>query len=313
MMRLRRSCLVVPGTSARMLRKATTLPADQIIIDLEDGVAPDAKASARVSVSDALAQLTFAAPTVSVRINALDSPWASGDLAALCDAPVAPDTVVVPKVGSAGEVTAVAEALARDAPPGLEVQIENAVGLRDIAVILAASPQIEACIVGPGDLSASLGMPGTTIGAAADVPGDPWVPLLSTILVQARAAGVQAIDGPYARLDDMAGLAASAARSHAIGYDGKWVIHPSQIAPVTTAFGITQDDFEHACDLLDAYAAAADTGAGAAVFGREMIDAATRRMAEWQRLRGLAEGREVRPTPADVPPEERAAWRQHHA
>jgi citrate lyase subunit beta/citryl-CoA lyase len=256
--RPRRTCLTVPAASARMLEKAAELPADEIVVDLEDGVAPKEKESARARLGDARARGTLA-----VRINGVATRWWRDDLAAA--AALRPDVVVVPKVESAEQVHEVA-ALLPDGV-GLEVQIETARGLVEVERIAAASDRLEALVFGPGDLAASLGVPVLTIGAGASEYG------LARIAVAARAYGLQPVDGPYAALGDVDGLRASARRALAHGYDGKWVIHPEQLEPVNEIFTPSDVELERARRILDA-------GEGAVLVDGEMVDAATKRLAE---------------------------------
>jgi citrate lyase subunit beta/citryl-CoA lyase len=241
-----------------MLAKAAMLPADEVVVDLEDGVAVEDKESARANLSAAQARGTLA-----VRINGLATPWWRDDLQAALAAKV--DVVVVPKMDSAEGVAAVAELLPADV--GLEVQIETARGLVEVERIAAAGGPLEALVFGPGDFAASLGVPVLTIGAGASEYA------LARIAVAARAHGLQAVDGPYAALHDDEALRSSAERALALGYDGKWVIHPDQIAAVNAAFTPSPDAVERARSIL----AAAD---GASALNDEMVDAATKRLAE---------------------------------
>lgn len=286
--RARRSCHVVPGSNPRMLQKAAGLEADEVILDLEDSVAPGEKGGgAREAVAAAL-RAGVRAPTVAVRVNAVDGPHCHRDLAAVAGA--APDVIVLPKVDDPSHVTFadhLLSALEDEAGLprrgiGLEVQIETARGLAGVEAIAAACPErMEALVFGPGDLAASLGMPHTAIGAAVPgYPGDGWHHVLGRILVAARAEGLQAVDGPYAVIADLEGLAEAAARTRALGFDGKWSIHPSQIAPLNAAYGVGAAELDRARRVLHAHAAAAAAGAGAAELDGEMIDDATRRMAE---------------------------------
>ena len=256
--RPRRSCLTVPASSPRMLEKAASLPADEVVVDLEDGVAVDAKEEARERLATAQARGTLA-----IRVNGLATPWWRDDLAAAAE--VRPDVVVVPKVESAEDVAAVAELL--PAGVGLEVQIETARGLVEVERIAAAGPPLEALVFGPGDFAASLGVPVLTIGAGS------WEYALERIAVAARAFGLQAVDGPYAVLRDLDGLRASAHRALAHGFDGKWVVHPDQIAPVNDVFTPSPEELERARRIL----AAAD---GAVLLDGAMVDAASKRLAE---------------------------------
>jgi citrate lyase subunit beta/citryl-CoA lyase len=241
-----------------MLAKAATLQADEIVVDLEDGVAVEEKEAARANLAAAQALGTLA-----VRINGLATTWWQDDLQAALAAHV--DVVVVPKVDSAAEVATAAELL----PPGvgLEVQIETARGLVEVERIAAAGGPLEALVFGPGDFAASLGVPVLTIGAGASEYA------LARIAVAARAYGLQAVDGPHAALHDDRALRSSAERALALGYDGKWVVHPDQIATVNSTFTPSPAAVDRARRIL----AAAD---GASALDGEMVDAATRRLAE---------------------------------
>lgn len=270
-----------------MLAKVPGLGADEVILDLEDAVAEDAKAPARAAVA-AAARSGAAGATVAVRVNAVDTPHCHRDLVAVVEAAgAAVQVVVLPKVDDPGHVhfaDHLLSALERElglpaAGIGLEAQIETAQGLVN-AEAIAAAPRVEALVVGPGDLAASLGMPHTAIGAPVPgYPGDGWHHVLGRVVVAARAAGVQAVDGPYAVLDDEEGLVASARRSRGLGYDGKWSIHPRQIGPLNDVYGVPEEALEHARRVLEAHAAAAARGEGAASLDGEMIDEATRAMA----------------------------------
>jgi citrate lyase subunit beta / citryl-CoA lyase len=313
--RARRSCLSVPGSSPRMLAKAPGLPADQVMLDLEDSVAPAAKAAARASVVAALREAAWGGKTVSVRVNAPATAWCHADIVEVVSAAGQHiDSVIVPKVASAQDVTLVAgllrmveegAGLARET--GIEAQIEDAAGLSAVREIAAASPRLQALIFGPGDMAASLGMPLTSIGEASPhYPGDQWHWVLMTILVAARAAGLAAIDGPFGRIRDPGGFRAAALRSYSLGYDGKWVLHPDQIAVANEVFTPTQEDFDTALAMLETYEHAAGTRhTGAVNFGGEMIDEASRKMAERLAVRGRAAGLARGKTLADF----QSAWR----
>jgi citrate lyase subunit beta/citryl-CoA lyase len=303
-----------------MIRKATGLDVDEVFLDLEDSVTPDAKAEARGAGAAAVRDLDWGKRTVAVRINDAASPWVGEDLAqVVAEAGPRLDAVIVPKVGSPDEVRYVDRELDRleqraDLDPiGIEVQIETAAGLVAVDDIVTASDRIETVIFGPGDMAASLGMPSLTVGEVPlGYPGDHWHYPLMRILVAARSAGHQAIDGPYAAIEDIDGYRASATRSRVLGYDGKWVIHPTQIEAANEVYGVSQVDFERASDIKDAYAAAGSHGRGAVMFGAEMIDEASRKMAERTFDSGLSQGLVARPADADVPFHERAAWREEH-
>jgi citrate lyase subunit beta/citryl-CoA lyase len=250
--RRRRSCLTVPADDARKLEKAAGIDVDEVILDLEDAVAPDRKDAARETLARALRVHEWRAQTVAVRVNR----GSADDLALVAE--VRPDVVVLPKVESPEELAGLvvpAEAL-----------IETARGVVECERI-AAAPGLEALVLGPGDLAASLGIPELTIGGGAHVEH-----ALFRVAVAARAFGLAAIDGPHAILSDEAGLRASAERSRAFGYDGKWCIHPAQVEVCNAVFTPTGEEVERARRIL--------ASAGVARLEGEMVDEANRRMAE---------------------------------
>ena len=264
--RPRRTCLTVPASSRHMLEKAASLAADEVIVDLEDGIAVEAKESARENLG-----LAKARGILAIRINGLATPWWRDDLAAAVA--VKPDVVVLPKAETADEV---AELIAQlPAGIGLEVMVETARGLVEVERIAALGGPLEAFVFGPGDFGASLGVPVLTIGEGS------WDYALARISVAAHAFGLQPIDGPYAALDDEAGLRASARGALAHGFEGKWVVHPSQIDPVREVFTPTAYEIERARAIV----AAAD---GASRVDGAMVDLASKRLAE--RVLARAEG-----------------------
>jgi citrate lyase subunit beta / citryl-CoA lyase len=282
-----------------MLAKAPTLPADEVFIDLEDAVAPELKNDeTRRAVVEAL-RGEWLAPTRVVRVNAVGTPWCLDDLLTVAgEAGDLLDCVMVPKVESAGQIHFVAEVLAdlerkRGAarPLGIEVQIESPRGLVEIERIATASPRIETLIFGPGDYAASAGMPQLTVGAIdPSYPGDAWHYVLSRIVTTAHAFGLQAIDGPYAAIRDLDGFAEVARRSRALGFDGKWALHPDQIAACNETYAPTEAELDRALAILDAYRASSREGRGAAAFEGEMIDEASRKLAVSVVDRGRAAG-----------------------
>jgi citrate lyase subunit beta/citryl-CoA lyase len=276
-MRARRSCLSVPARPARKLEKAGQLVADEIILDLEDSVPAGDKAEARAAVAEALATGAWASATISVRVNGTATPWFEDDARAVAAAGDRVDSVIVPKAERADELAAAgallaesARAAGRERPIGLQALIESALGLRDVNLIAEASPRLEALILGPADMSVSLGFD-------SPAEGPRWDFARGAVLVAARAAGLQAIDGPYLRIDDEDGLRASAARARELGFDGKWALHPAQIEPLNELFSPTEEQAAHARAILDALAGAS---AGAAQLDGEMIDEASRKRAE---------------------------------
>ena len=320
--RSRRTCLAIPGSSPKMMAKGVTLAADQVFLDLEDSVAPKAKPGARDDVVSALRDQDWGDKTRVVRVNDCTTPWTLRDLeVVITGAGSHIDAIMLPKVQFAGQVHfvdhVIAQLEAEQGLPagsiGLELQIENAQGLINAKEILAASARAEAFIFGPGDMAAALGMPSLTVGdIQPDYPGDHWHGVLFTILIHARNAGVQAIDGPYARIKDVDGFREVATRSRTLGFDGKWVLHPDQVDAGNEVFSVPLEAFERAVDILDAYMAATDVAEGArgaVMFGDEMIDEASRKMAETNVARGRAQRLEPRPVPDTVPFHERAAAR----
>jgi citrate lyase subunit beta/citryl-CoA lyase len=299
-MRSRRSCLAVPGSSPKMLARATSLPADMVFLDLEDSVAPLAKEEARGNVVDALKNNDWGEKTVVVRINSIDTRWAADDLKTVVEAAGDRlDCVMIPKVQYDHEVFFVDHSLRMietnasfEKRIGIEAQIETAAGLENVRDIAHSSDRLETLVFGPADMSASLGVPAVTAGLSMPgYPGDHWHWALETILVAARAAGLQAIDGPYLVIDDLDGFREMAVRARALGYDGKWALHPSQIEILNDVFTPTQDEYDKAEAILEAYERAADLDRrGAVMFGTEMIDEASRKMATQLVERGRAAG-----------------------
>jgi citrate lyase subunit beta / citryl-CoA lyase len=273
-----------------MLRKAAGLPADEVILDLEDAVAPELKNDAtRQLVVAALREAEWTAPTRVVRVNAVGTPWCLDDLLTVVGgAGEALHCVMLPKVEGAPQIHFVAQVLEQlelkhgiGRRIGIEVQIESPRGLVEVERIASASPRVETLIFGPGDYAASAGMPQLTVGAVDETyPGDLWHYVLSRIVTTARAYGLQAIDGPYAAIRDLDGLAEVARRSRLLGFDGKWALHPDQIGPCNEIYAPTDAELERAERILAAYRAATDDeGLGAAVFETEMIDEASRKLA----------------------------------
>jgi citrate lyase subunit beta/citryl-CoA lyase len=255
MIRRRRSCLTVPGDDERKLGRAATCAADQVILDLEDAVAPRQKDAARETVARALRDRRWAAQTVSVRINGPGTPWHADDLGLLRG--LAAATIVVPKVDRPDDLP--------DVPYPIEALIETAAGLVNCEAI-AASPTVEALVLGPGDLAASLGTPTRTIGVGPHLDY-----ARARVLVAARAGGCAAVDGPFAAFTDEDGFRASARAARELGFDGKWCIHPAQIEAANGIFSPTPEELEWAHKASGIERADADLG--------EMVDAATRRTA----------------------------------
>jgi citrate lyase subunit beta/citryl-CoA lyase len=298
--RPRRTTLAVPGSSPRFLEQARGLPADEVFLDLEDAVAPSAKAGARPQVARAL-QADWGTKIRAVRINDASTGWAYRDVVEIVEqAGEHLDAIVLPKVNGPRDIGWLdlllsQIELATGLPAGkiaIEAQIEDAAGLAAVDQIAAASPRLESLVFGPADFMASLGMRSLTVGAqpAGYAGGDAFHYAHLRILVAARANGLQAIDGPFAAIGDLDGLQRSAASVAAIGYDGKWVIHPGQIDTVNAEFSPSQADYDRAELLLEAYAYYEGKGLGAARLDGEMIDEASRKMALVAVARGRAAG-----------------------
>jgi citrate lyase subunit beta / citryl-CoA lyase len=283
-----------------MLSKGPTLPADEVFMDLEDSVAPLAKEEARGNVIDALKNNDWTGKTVVVRINSIDTQWAADDLKTIVEnGGEWLDCIMIPKVQHAHEVHFVDHMLRMietttglEKKIGIEAQIETATGLKNIHEIAHASDRLETLIFGPADMSASLGLPTVTAGLPMPgYPGDHWHHVLETILIAARDAGLQAIDGPYLLIKDLDGFREMAMRARALGYDGKWALHPGQVDVLNEVFTPTQDEYDKAEALLEAYKHATEVERrGAVMFGNEMIDEASRKMAVQFAERGRAAG-----------------------
>jgi citrate lyase subunit beta/citryl-CoA lyase len=281
-----------------MLAKASGLPADEVFMDLEDSVAPGAKEEARGNIIQALKEGDWTGKTVVVRINGVYTKWCHRDVIDIVEnAWQFLDCLMIPKVEFARDVTFVSTLLDQieaiigiDKRIGLEVQIETATGITNIDAVAGASDRAETLIFGPADMSASLGLPTVTAGLPMPgYPGDHWHFIQSRILVAARNANLQAIDGPYLVIKDLDGFREMATRARALGYDGKWALHPGQIDVLNDVFTPSQEEYEKAEAMLDAYRHAAEVELrGAVMFGSEMIDEASRKMAEQLATRGRA-------------------------
>ena len=297
----RRSCLSVPGSSERFLAKGPNVPADMTFLDLEDSVAPIEKEAARARVVDAIKNLDWGDRVLCVRVNAWDSKWTAYDvLDVVGNAGDRLDEVMLPKVQSAAEVVALdlllAQVEAHAGLPighvGIEAQIETTRGLINVEEICAASPRLEAIIFGPADFAASMEMPVLTGGVQIpEYPGDHFHYVFSKILMAGRANGLQVIDGPYLYVRDPDGFRDYCNRTKILGYDGKWALHPDQVTILNEVFSPTQEQFDKAWAILDAYRDATEgQRMGAVMFGEEMIDEASRKMATKFVVRGERAG-----------------------
>jgi citrate lyase subunit beta/citryl-CoA lyase len=313
--RPRRSCLAVPGSNPRFLEKAQSLPADQVFLDLEDACAPLMKEGARHAIVDALNSGDWGGKTRVVRVNDWTTHWTYRDVITVVEGAGANlDCVMLPKVAGAAQIqaldlllTQIEKTVGLEAGRiGIEAQIEDATGLVNVEAIAASSPRLETIIFGPADFMASIGMRSLVVGEQP--PGyqaDAYHYILMRILVAARAHGLQAIDGPYLQIRNADGFATAARRTAALGFDGKWVLHPDQIAAANEIFSPSQEDYDHAELILDAYqwsTSAAGGARGSVMLGDEMIDEASRKMALVIAGKGRAAG--MRRTATFQPPAE---------
>lgn len=300
----RRSTLAVPGSSVRMLEKARGLATDAAFLDLEDSVSAVSKDLARSQVVAALNDGGFCQGTLSVRINGRGTTWCEADLAdVVLQAPGTFDCIVLPKVQTVADIQWLDQELARledlanleIGSIGIEVQIEDALGLVNVEAIAASNERIRTLVFGPADFMASVNMKSLVVGAQPSgyTEGDAFHYVLMRLLVAGRAFGKQVIDGPYLGIQDIEGLRQASLRCASLGFDGKWVLHPDQIDTVNEIFTPVQSDFEKACEILIAYehATSQSGGArGAVMFGDEMIDEASRKMALVMVAKGKAAG-----------------------
>jgi citrate lyase subunit beta / citryl-CoA lyase len=287
----RRTCHAVPGTSERFIAKAPSLPADMFFLDLEDSVPQADKEASRARVAAAVREQDWGEVVLAVRVNAWDTRWTYGDvIEVVSTAGDRLDVLVLPKVQEPAEVAAL-DLLLRQVETnaglpighiGIDAQVESAKGLVNVEAICAASPRLESIVLGPLDLAASMGMPSQAGGMLIpEYPGDYFHYVFVKILMAGRANGLQVIDGPYVKVRDPEGLAETARRTQVLGYDGKWSVHPDQIPVINEIFSPTEEQFERAKAILDAYESATEgeQRKGALMLGEEMIDEASAKMA----------------------------------
>jgi citrate lyase subunit beta/citryl-CoA lyase len=259
-------------------------------LDLEDSVAPAEKIAARAKVVEAIRTQDWGDRVLCVRVNGWDTAWTYGDVIEVVGgAGPRLDEVMLPKVETAAQVVALDLLLTqveRNAGlpvghVGIEAQIETARGLINVDEICAASPRLETIIFGPADFAASIEMPVLTGGVAIpEYPGDHFNYVFSRILMAGRANGLQVIDGPFLKVRELEELREFAQRTRVLGYDGKWALTPDQAAVLNEVYSPTQEQFDRAWDILEAYRTATEENrTGAVMFGDEMIDEASRKMA----------------------------------
>jgi citrate lyase beta subunit len=292
-MKPNRSILSVPGQIGKMHLKALQSNADVVMLDLEDSVPVDLKHTARDTIIQSIGSHDWSSKTLSVRVNSVDTPYAYKEIVEIVEACGEKiDTIVLPKVNHAGDVhfvcrlldgIEIAQAFSR--PILLEVCIETALGLSNIHSIVNSSRRIKSLVFGIADYTASVGARLVSISGHGEheeeiYPGHRWHFPLSTMIMAAKAHGLLAIDAPYGNFQDPAGLRKAAAMTCAIGCDGKWAIHPSQVDPINEVFTPSREDIERAAQILAAAHSAQISGVGAIAVDGRMVDQATIRLAK---------------------------------
>jgi citrate lyase beta subunit len=291
MVRLRRSVLSVPGSSDKMIRKGLELPADEIMLDLEDGVALEEKEGARSRIIRALKDHDWGDRVRAYRINGLDTPFAYRDIIDVVEqAGEGIDVIVIPKVEKAADVQFVAQLLSQiemnvglKKTIGLEASIETALGMLNVKEIAFASPRLETLVFGVADYGASLTMPSSGVSGHGDAEENlmhRWHFPLSRMVMAAKAAGLAAIDAPFGDFKDQTGLKKSCQRAASLGYDGKWAIHPAQLDTINATFTPSAEDISRARIILKAYEKVKASGGGATALDGKMVDAASVRLAQ---------------------------------
>jgi malyl-CoA/(S)-citramalyl-CoA lyase len=301
--RLHRSELAVPGTNTALFEKAAQGAADIVFLDVEDAVAPDDKETARKNIVQGLNEIDWGAKTMMVRINGLDTHYMYRDVIDIVEACPRLDMILIPKVGTAADVyaidmlvTQIEAAKGRSKKIGFEVLIETALGMANVEAIAQSSKRLEAMSFGVADYAASTRARTTVIGgvhpeygvlADKDAEGrrdytwaDPWHFAQSRMMVACRAYGLRPIDGPFGDFNDPDGFRAAARRAAVLGYEGKWAIHPSQIALANEVFSPSEAEVTKARRILVAMEEAARDGRGAVALDGRLIDIASIRMAE---------------------------------
>lgn len=291
-MKPRRSILSVPGHIEKMHAKAAQSKADVVMLDLEDSVPVEAKEAARKVVIHSLVSLNWQDKTVTFRINALDTPFAYRDLLEVVEAAGDHlDSIVIPKVAHPGDIHFVSRMLDGiemqkhfSKPLAIEGSIESAEGLERVSETARASRRLKTLVFGIADYSASIGARLVSISGHGEneenvYPGHRWNFAMSRIVMAAKANALMAIDAPYGNFKDPAGLERSAAMACALGFDGKWAIHPDQIDIINRAFSPSAEDIARAEEILTAYEKAREKGHGAVAVEGRMVDRATIRLA----------------------------------
>lgn len=301
--RLQRSELAVPATRPRFFAKAAEGAADALFLDLEDAVAPGQKNEARAQAIQALQQVDWRTKTVSVRVNGLDTPWALQDIVDIARLAPRLDLVLLPKTSSGADVrfvdqllTMVERETGRASRIGIEVLIETASGVANVEEIAQSSDRLEAMIFGVGDYSIDMRTQDRVFGRPsphyavltdADAAGvrqrhwsDQWHFAMARIATACRAWGLRPIDGPYTDFGDAEGYRACAERAKALGFEGKWAIHPSQIALANEVFSPSQDELDWAARTTELLTRSASDGQGAIGAGGVLIDMAHQKLSD---------------------------------
>src|SRR5487761_1455868 len=297
----RRSCLSTPGSSDRFLAKAPTATTDFSFLDLEDSVAPNEKVAARAKVAQAIRTLEWDDRVLCVRVNAWDTPWTYADvIEVVTNAGERLDEVMLPKVRRASDVVALdlllsqveANAGLAQGHIGIEAQIETARGLINVEEICAASSRVARTVFGPADFAASIGMPVTTIDETIHhAPSNPFSYVFAKILMAGRANDLHVIDGPFLKVRDLDALRYAATITASYGFDGKWALTPDQALVLNEVYSPSQEMFDKSFDILDACRIATEKDhTGALMFGDEMIDEASAKIASSFVTRGQRSG-----------------------
>lgn len=284
--RRRRVQLAVPASNERMIAKASTSKTDHVFLDLEDSVALTAKDAARELAIKSLKELQWGSITRCVRVNDTGTPFFWKDITELVTrAGDVLDTIMVPKVTSPADVQFIDRMLTlleREAGLtrriGIEILIEEIPGLMNVEAICAASDRLEAAILGVGDYSAAQGIDRRALNGASDYPGDMWHYARFKLIVACRNAGIQAIDGPYPDLKNGEGYRTSSRQAAILGFDGKWALHPDQVAIALEEFSPPVEEVRVARELSAVFAEAQAKGIGAVSHNGIMVDVGSIRM-----------------------------------
>ncbi len=305
--RLRRSELATPASNDHMFAKSAASTADLVFLDLEDACAPAERVPSRAKAAKAFRELDWGHTTRAIRMNGVDTWWAYGDVIdVVTEARESLDMIIVPKVRTARDVwwvdvllTQLEESLGLSKRIALEVLIEETEGLQNVDEIAKASPRLEAIIFGAGDFSASqAARVDINFDPVVPVPGDIWHYARARILVAARTAGIDAVDAPFPNYKDPVAYQLACERAAAMGFNGKWAIHPSQIELANNAFSPTAEEVVHADRVVAAYREAEAAGRGASSLDGMLVDAAHLRHAATIHRKAELLGKLGKETPA---------------